>query len=319
MKRALVIGALGQDGYYLSRQLHAMNYEVVGTSHRLSNEPDPFPFVDFRRLSLQDERGIARLLEDVQPDEIYNLAARASSAQLFDDAVSTGDINGLAVARLLAHANSLLPSVRFCQALSSEVFAMADESPQTESTPPSPCNAYGAAKAYAWHLVRAFRAQRGMFVCGALLYNHESPRRPPHFVTRKVAQAVARIAAGAGDRLSLGPAHHRRDWGHAADAVRAMHLMLQHDEPADYVVATGVTHSVAELCDTAFATVGLDYRDHVDFSASDDRRREALELRGDPRLAREKLDGQPRIRFEELIQGMVREECRALAETAEPR
>jgi GDPmannose 4,6-dehydratase len=310
MKRALVIGALGQDGAYLTDLLLRQGYEVIGTSHR-APDPETAYAGQLRRLDLASFDAIRALLSEIRPDEVYNLAARASSAQLFDDAIQSGDINGLAVARFLEALHQVAPHARFCQALSSEIFAGATESPQTEATPVSPCNAYGAAKVYARHMVGAYRDQRGLFACGAILYNHESPLRPPHFVTRKVARAVARIARGSSEILQLGPAENRRDWGHARDHVRALHLMLQRDEPQDFIVATGATHSVAQLCETAFAAAGLDYRRHVVFADIPGRRAENCELRGDAGKARRLLGWSAETSFGELIREMVEAELLA--------
>lgn len=263
-------------------------------------------------LDLSDLSAIESVIADANPAEVYNFAARAASSQLFDDPVATGDINGLAVTRLLDVIARNFPEARFCQALSSEVFALADRAPQAETTPASPANAYGAAKTYAWHMVKAFRDQYSIFACGALLYNHESPRRPETFVTRKITAAVARIAAGSKEKLLLGNPNHRRDWGHARDHVRAMHLMLAAPGPGDYVVATGVARSVADFCEAAFDHVGLDYNDHVVFGAAQSRRSEACELRGNPSKAGDLLGWQPEISFHELVAEMVEHDRRLL-------
>jgi GDPmannose 4,6-dehydratase len=302
---ALIVGALGQDGHYLTQHLLGLGYRVIGTTHRslesvtasYSGELLQFPLDDFSRIS--------EILKKYQPDEIYNLAARASSAQLLDDALASGDINGLAVTRILTALVQHAPRARFCQALSSEIFANSCESPQHEATPMTPCNAYGAAKAYARHSVIDFRANRGVFACGAILYNHESTLRPSHFVTRKVTQAAARIALGSKEFLQLGNAEHRRDWGHAHDYVRAMHLMLNHSVPDDYIVATGITHSIADLCEIAFEFVGLDYRQYVKFQPNPLRRREIQELRGNPSKASRNLGWKAETSFRELIREMV--------------
>lgn len=312
MKTALIIGALGQDGFYLTEALLQRGYYVIGTTHQ-----DPEIHADFQgsilhRLFLTEFSEIRELLLKYQPDEVYNLAARASSAQLSDDPVATGDINGLAVARLLEAIIQYSPLSRFCQALSSEIFAMSPTSPQSEQTAVIPVNAYGAAKTYAMHLVQSYRRHRKVFACGAILYNHESPRRPPHFVTRKITQAVARIALGSHEKLQLGNPNHRRDWGHARDHVRAMYLMLQHPNPDDYVVATGVTHSVAEFCDLAFQYVGMNYRDHVTFAPDAERRHEAVVLCGDIQKAQNVLGWTPSVKLPMLIQEMIDEDLRLL-------
>ncbi|WP_298604258.1 GDP-mannose 4,6-dehydratase [Zoogloea sp.] len=304
-KKALVIGALGQDGTYLTELLLAKGYTIIGTTHRdavalAGGYPAPL-----RHLDLRSQDAIATLIAAEQPDEIYNLGARASSAHLSDDAEQTGDINGLAVTRLLEAIRRHSPHSRLCQALSSEIFARCVVSPQNEHTPPSPANAYGAAKTYALHMLQAYRDQYGLFACGAILYNHESPLRPAQFVTRKVTRCVARIASGVTETLQLGNAEHRRDWGHARDHVRAMHSMLQQERAEDFVIATGITHSIADLCRIAFEAAGLDFRDHVTFQHDPSRRSEGLELCGDADKARRLLGWTPEISFEALIREMV--------------
>lgn len=304
-RKALIIGALGQDGSYLTELLLGRGYAVVGTTHRdPASLARPYPG-ELRQLDLGRFDQVSALIEEQQPDEIYNLGALASSAHLFDEAIVSGDINGLAATRILEAILQFSPRSRFCQALSSEIFANSTTSPQNESTPVAPSNAYGAAKTYALHMLGAYRSHQKLFACGAILYNHESPRRPAHFVTRKVTLGAARIALGARETLQLGSADHRRDWGHARDHVRAMHLMLQHDVPEDFVVATGITHSVAELCEIAFGIVGLDFRQHVSFQPHIERRQELHELRGDPSKARQHLGWQAEVTFRELIREMV--------------
>ncbi len=300
-----MIGALGQDGRYLSNWLVRQGYSVIGTTHR-----SPAPGVDLhpgplRWLDLASPDSVRDAIREVQPDEIYNLGARSSSAHLFDDASRTGEINGLGVTRLLEAVHRFSPTARLCQALSSEIFAGCRTSPQDERTPVAPANAYGAAKAYALHMLQAYRARHGLFACGAILYNHESPMRPAHFVTRKVTQCVARIASGSREKLVLGNAQHRRDWGHARDHVRAMHLMLQHPEPDDYVIATGVTHSIEELCRRAFGLVGLDYKDHIVFQTDDSRRAEPVTLCGNASKASRILGWAPETSFESLLREML--------------
>ncbi len=312
MKRALIIGTLSQDGFYLTEHLLHEGYEVFGTTHRPLGPRLPPYAGQIRNLDLTRFDDIRSLFAELKPDEIFNLAARASSAQLFDDAIATGDINGLAVTRMLEALCKESPTSRFCQASSSEIFAASLETPQNETTPIAPSNAYGAAKAYALHMVRSYREHHKLFACSAILYNHESPLRPPHFITRKIARCVARIACGSEEILELGAAEHRRDWGHARDHVRALHKMLQQDQPEDFVVATGVTHSVAELCETAFAIAGLDYLRHVSFGPMPERRLETGELRGDPSKARRQLDWSPGTSWEEWIREMIEVELAEL-------
>ena len=305
-RKALVIGALGQDGHYLTQQLLAEGCHVTGTTHRILPPGDTAAYPGtLRQLDLAQEDSLRSLVRELQADEIYNLGARASSDHLFDDATRTGEVNGLAVTRLLEAIRQFSPHTRLCQALSSEVFAGCSTSPQDEQTPVAPVNAYGAAKTYALHMLQMYRARHGLHACGALLYNHESPRRAPHFVTRKVSLGAARIALGSGEKLQLGNAAHRRDWGHARDHVRAMRLMLRHPEPADYVVATGVTHSIEDLCHVAFSKVGLNHRDHVVFGGDPARRSEPVVLCGNAEKARRVLGWVPEVGFERLIGEMV--------------
>lgn len=256
-------------------------------------------------LDLADLAQVEGAIQRHAPDEIYNFAARASSAQLFDDPLATAEINGVAVGRLLEAIRRHRPAARFCQASSSEVFAGTTSSPQDETTSRQPINAYGAAKAFADHLVAAYRHSCGLFACSAILYPHESPRRPIHFLVRKVAHAAARIAAGLERTLDLGNLGAVRDWGYAPDAVEAMRRMLQQPVPRDYVVATGEPHTVGDVCETAFARVGLDWRRHV---AVDDQLRRPPEgvLRiGDPARARAELNWAPSLTFAELIGHIV--------------
>ncbi|HQZ02150.1 MAG TPA: GDP-mannose 4,6-dehydratase [Thauera sp.] len=305
MRKALIIGALGQDGFYLTELLLRLGYTVIGTTHHDLGRMAGTYRGTLRHLDLRNQKDISALLSAEQPEEIYNLGARASSGQLSDDAEQTGDINGLGVTRLLEAIRRFSPHSRLCQALSSEIFAKSSISPQDEETPLAPANAYGAAKTYALHMLRTYRAQYDLFVCGAILYNHESPLRPANFVTRKVTRCVARIASGNAHSLQLGSASHRRDWGHARDHVRGMHLMLQHGTAEDFIIGTGVTHTIADLCKTAFEAVGLDFCRYVTFQPDPTRREEDLELRGDASKARRLLGWQPEISFEALIREMV--------------
>lgn len=307
-RRALVTGVTGQDGWYLARQLLAAGYEVVGTSHRadateaLDVEGRRLPLV---RMELGDLAQIQGVIDRVQPDEIYNFAARASSAQLFDDPLATADINGVAVARLLEAIVRSQRPIRFCQASSSEIFGGAVASPQDESTPVAPRNAYAAAKAFADHLVAAYRSGHGVYACSAVLYPHESPRRPPHFLVRKVAQAAARIRAGRQQNVTLGDLDAVRDWGYAPDYVDAMHRMLQGAQPRDYVIATGQPHTVREVCEAAFGHLGLDWRAHVIVDQTLKRPPETVARIGNAARARRELGWQPTRDFPQLVAELV--------------
>ena len=316
VKTALVTGVLGQDGFYLAKLLSARGYRVIGTSHRGPGRLDLAghgnPPVEVLGLELADGAAIRALVRQWRPAHIYNLAARASSAQLFDDAAATAEINGLAVVHLLEAIRTESAETRFCQASSSEVFARSAESPQSEGTPLRPRNAYGAAKVFAQNMVEAYREQFGIFACSAILFNHESPRRGLHFVTRKITSAAARVRAGLEQTLTIGNIDGRRDWSFAGDLVRGMWLMLEQPEPEDYVLASGETHSVRELCELAFGRLGLDYREHVKVDPAQQRPPDAVELRGDPSKARVRLGWRPAVGFEELVYMMVDADCKAL-------
>lgn len=315
-RTALITGVLGQDGTYLAKLLVAQRYTVVGTTHRkdaisplkVNGTEVPLVYMD-----LADSQSIQHALERYQPDEIYNLASRASSLQLFDDAIATAEINGLSVVRFLELIRSICPKTRFCQASSSEVFAKSAVSPQNENTPLRPRNAYGAAKVFAQNMVETFRERFGIFACSAILYNHESPLRGMDYVTRKVTATAARVAAGQTKAITLGNLESRRDWGFAGDYVNAMWLMLQQPEPDDYVIATGETHSVRELCELAFSRVGLDYRNHVVIDQQLARGPDTVELRGDASRARANLGWRPSVTFRELVYLMVDADRSALA------
>lgn len=304
--KALVTGISGQDGWYLARRLLELGYEVIGASHREAGTIDVAGArVRVEVMPLDDAAAIERVIADHKPDEMYNFAARASSAQLFDDALATAEINGVAIARMLEAIRKHSPATRFCQASSSELFAGATATPQDESTPRAPLNAYGAAKAFADHLVAAYRASYGVFACSAILYPHESPRRPPHFLVRKVTNAAAAIKAGRMQTIALGDLSAVRDWGYAVDTVEAMRRMLQRPSPRDYVIATGVPHTVRDVCEIAFAHVGLDYRAHVVTDPTLVRAAEQVTRIGNPARAREELEWTPSLTFDQLIGYMV--------------
>lgn len=303
-KTALITGVSGQDGSYLAELLIDKGYRVVGTSHRDAVEP-PVPGAGVRQLDLGDTRAVDDLVAALRPDEIYNVAARASSAQLFDEPLETADINGLATVRFLEAMRKHAPQSRFCQAASSEVFAGTRFSPQDESLSVAPVNSYGAAKAYGWHMIQMYRARYGLHACTAILFNHESPRRAEHYVTRRISKGVAMIAAGLADRLQLGSLDSSRDWSFAGDVVRAMWLMLQHETGDDYVIASGKTHSVRDFCRIAFDHVGLDYQKYVTLDPAFKGRHEAVGLRGNPTRAQVQLGWAPQMAFDEMVRLMV--------------
>jgi GDPmannose 4,6-dehydratase len=309
MTNALITGISGQDGWYLARRLLGLGYSVVGTTHRrdaagsidIEGRAVPMVYVD-----LGDVAQIEAAVQAHAPDEIYNLGCRSSSAQLFDDPLATADINGVAVARWLEAIVRHRPSAKFCQASSAEVFAGATTTPQSEDTLRVPLNAYGAAKAFGDHLVAAYRT-RGVFACSAILYPHESPRRPLHYLVHKVTNAAARK-----QQVKLGDLSAVRDWGFAPDVVEAMRLMLQAQAPRDYVIATGEGHTVQDVCDAAFAHVDLDWRAYVVVEEGLRRGAEPITRIGDSRRARTDLAWAPSLTFRELIGHLVNSDRAAL-------
>lgn len=260
-----------------------------------------------------DQRSMTETLAQYRPKEIYNFAAYSSGAGMYDDPVGVGEVNGIAVARILEAIRAVDVGIRFCQASSREIFGEAVESPQNESTPVNPRSPYGAAKLYADSMIRIYRQRYGIFACSAILFNHESPRRGLGFVTRKITHEAARIKLGLAKELHLGNLNAQRDWGFAGDFVRAMWLMLQQENANDYVLATGQVHSVRELCDLAFSHLGLDYRDHVREDEASYRPAEAALLVGDITKARTELKWQPEVSFKKLVQMMVDEDLRSLS------
>jgi GDPmannose 4,6-dehydratase len=307
---ALITGVNGQDGSYLAELLLGKGYQVLGTVRpgsrqnlgRIAHIERQIEIFD---LELLDRPAMQRIIEDHRPSELYNVAARASSSQLHADPVLTAEYNGVAVAHLLEAIRHVDPSIRFCQASSSEMFGNANRSPQDEDTPFHPRNAYGAAKLYGHWMTANYRDTHGLFACSAILFNHESPRRGHEFVTRKISRAVAMIRAGQQSALALGDLEARRDWGFAGDYVHAMWQMLQAPVAADFVIATGVTHSVRELCEIAFRRAGLDYKQYVIENPGDKRQPESVQLVGNPARAEKVLGWKRSTSFVELIEMMV--------------
>ena len=310
MPRALITGITGQDGSYLAELLLGKGYEVwglirstsSGTYERIEHVLDQLHMVEG---DMRDEGSLVRALKSARPAEIYNLAAHSIVHNSFGQPVLTADVTGLGVARILEAIRETDPEIRFYQASSSEMYGRTTVSPQTEGTLLVPASPYAVAKVYGHLLTQNYRSAYGMFAASGILFNHESPRRGRQFVTRKVSDGVARISLGLADKLELGNMEAKRDWGFAGDYVEAMWLMLQQPEPDDFVVATGVQHSVRELVDYAFGLVGLDYRDHVEFSATNLRPSDVESTRGDASKARRKLGWEPKVAFEELIKMMV--------------
>jgi GDPmannose 4,6-dehydratase len=308
--RALITGVTGQDGSYLAELLLEKGYDVYGMVRRSST-------VNFERIAhvqdrltlvpgdLLDESSIMGVLAECRPDEVYNLAAQSFVQTSFSQAVFTGEATALGVTRMLDAIRIIKPDTRFYQASSSEMFGKVREVPQTEMTPFHPRSPYGVAKVYGHWITVNYRESYDLHASSGILFNHESPRRGLEFVTRKVTNGVARIKVGLDKQIRLGNLDASRDWGFAGDFVRAMWQMLQQDEPGDYVVSTGETHTVRELCDVAFSRVGLNYEDHVVIDEAYFRPAEVDLLVGDPKKASADLGWSPEVAFVELIEMMV--------------
>jgi GDPmannose 4,6-dehydratase len=315
--RALITGITGQDGSYLAELLLENGYEVAGMVRRSST-------VNFERIAhiqhklvllpgdLLDEMSIVEVISSFRPTEVYNLAAQSFVQTSFSQPVFTGEATGLGVTRVLDAIRNVDPSIRFYQASSSEMFGKVRETPQTELTPFHPRSPYGVAKVYGHWITVNYRESYGLHACSGILFNHESPRRGVEFVTRKVTNGAARISRGLERELRLGNLDAQRDWGYAGDYVRAMWQMLQLDEPEDFVVATGETHSVRELCETAFSCVGLDYNEFVVVDEQYFRPAEVDQLVGDAKKARIDLGWSPSVSFAELIEMMVASDLEAI-------
>lgn len=318
MKKALITGITGQDGSYLAELLLEQGYEVHGIIRRASSfnteRIDHLyqdPHIAGTRLFLHygdvtDSSQIANLLYDVQPEEIYHLAAQSHVRVSFDTAEYTGDVTGLGTVRLLEAMRKVgLKGAKFYQASSSEMYGKVLEVPQTEETPFYPRSPYACAKAYAFHLTVNYRESYGIHASNGILFNHESPRRGETFVTRKITRAATRIKLGLQDKLYLGNLDARRDWGYAPDYVRAMWLMLQHGDGEDFVVATNETHSVKEFVQETFALLDLDWEEHVEYDKRYERPTEVDLLIGDPAKAKKLLDWEPTVTFKDLVRIMV--------------
>ncbi|HRX05833.1 MAG TPA: GDP-mannose 4,6-dehydratase [Kiritimatiellia bacterium] len=310
MKKALITGITGQDGSYLAELLLSQGYAVTGMVRRASTETFERiahfkDRVDLRQADLLDQFSLVKILDDVQPDEIYNLAAMSFVPTSWTQPVLTGEFTALGVTRLLEAMRMVCPKARFYQASSSEMFGKVLETPQTEKTPFYPRSPYGVAKAYGHFITVNYRESYNLFALSGILFNHESPRRGKEFVTRKITDAVARIKLGTQKELRMGNLDAKRDWGFAGDYVRAMWMMLQQDAADDYVVATGETHSVREFLQIAFSHVGLNFEDYVVIDPEFIRPAEVELLLGNPAKAREKLGWKPEVSFEQLVTRMV--------------
>jgi len=310
MKRALITGVTGQDGSYLAEFLLEKGYRVFGMVRRSSTE-------NFERIAhirdnielvqadLLDQLSLITVLREVEPDEVYNLAAMSFVPTSWSQPVLTAEFTALGVTRMLEAVRLVNEDTKFYQASSSEMFGKVKESPQNENTPFYPRSPYGVAKVYGHGITVNYRESYGIFGCSGILFNHESPRRGKEFVTRKISDGVARIKVGKAETLSLGNLDAERDWGFAGDYVKAMWLMLQQDEPDDYVVGTGVTHSVREFVRKAFDRVGLNWEDYVKVDTSLIRPAEVEHLRADASKARSRLGWKPDVSFDELVNMMV--------------
>ena len=310
MKRALITGIGGQDGSYLAELLLERGYEVAGMVRPGAVEYPNLEAVRERiellEADLLDQRSLATALDAARPGEVYNLAAPSFVPASWERPVETAEFAAVGATSLLEAIRTVDPAIRVYQASSSEIFGEPRQSPQTEETPLEPVTPYGVAKAYAHFIVSSYRRQYGLFACSGILYNHESPRRPLEFLPRKVAHGAAAISLGLQEELVLGDLDARRDWGYAGDYVRAMWLMLQEDEPGDYIVASGTSHSVRELVQCAFAHVGLDWEEHVRVDPA--LQRGAAELHrlvGDASRAHGRLSWRRELDFEQLVHLLV--------------
>lgn len=310
MKKALITGITGQDGSYLAEFLLEKGYRVFGAVRRSSTE-------NFERINhlrdrielvqadLLDQLSLITVLKEVEPDEVYNLAAMSFVPTSWNQPVLTAEFTGLGVTRVLEAIRLMNKDIKFYQASSSEMFGKVKETPQNENTPFYPRSPYGVAKVYGHCITVNYRESYGMFACCGILFNHESPRRGLEFVTRKISDGVARIKLGKTEKLHMGNLDAERDWGYAGDYVKAMWLMLQQSEPDDYVVGTGVTHSVREFAEKAFARVGLNWEELVAVDQNLIRPAEVEHLRADASKARAKLGWEPTVSFDELVNMMV--------------
>jgi GDPmannose 4,6-dehydratase len=321
-KRAIITGITGQDGSYLAELLLEKGYEVVGMVRR-SSAPNLWRIehlldrLTLKPADLLDQLSMIRLIDEVRPHELYNLAAMSFVPASWDQPMLTGEYNSQGVTRLLDAVRRVDPTIRFYQASSSEMFGKVRETPQRETTPFYPRSPYGVSKVFAHYITVNYRESYSLFAVSGMLFNHESPRRGLEFVTRKVTDGVARIKLGRANTLSIGNLDAHRDWGYAGDYVRAMWLMLQQDRPDDYVIATGVSHSVRDLIEIAFAHAGLDWQKYVRVDPALLRPAEVEHLLGDSTKARQVLGWSPQVNFRQLIEMMVDADLERLS-TAHP-
>lgn len=315
MRVALITGVTGQDGAYLAKLLLDKGYQVHGMVRRGSTLPferiaDLTDLITLHQGDLLDQMALIRLLEEVKPTEVYNLAAQSFVPTSFDQPILTGEVTALGVTRILEAIRTVDPNIRFYQASSSEMFGKVQEEPQTEKTPFWPRSPYGVSKMYGHWMTVNYRESYNMFACSGILFNHESPLRGIEFVTRKISYAVARIAHGLQKELRLGNLDAERDWGFAGDYVEAMWLMLQAEKPDDYVVATGKKYTVREFAKLAFDRVNIDWEEHVVVDERFYRPADVNTLCGNPAKAKKELGWQPKVSFEQLVHMMVDEDMK---------
>ncbi|MBI2414141.1 MAG: GDP-mannose 4,6-dehydratase [Deltaproteobacteria bacterium] len=320
-KKAFITGVTGQDGSYLSEFLLSKGYEVYGMVRRASVERfERIEHIKDRMHLVQgdltDQSSLDEAVKAIMPDEIYNLAAQSFVPTSWNQPTLTGEVTGMGATRLLESVKKIKPDARFYQASSSEMFGKVREVPQDELTPFHPRSPYGVAKVYAHFITVNYRESYNMFACSGILFNHESPRRGLEFVTRKITNGVARIKLGLASELRLGNLDAKRDWGFAGDYVEAMWMMLQHNEPDDFVVATGETHSVREFVELAFGAAGLDWKKYVVIDPKFIRPAEVELLIGSPKKAKDKLGWSPKVSFPELVSMMVEGDLRTLKSSA---
>jgi GDPmannose 4,6-dehydratase len=309
-RRALITGITGQDGSYLAEFLLEKGYRVFGMVRRASTETFErvahlLERIDLHEGDLHDQLSLITRLKETQPDEVYNLAAQSFVPTSFEQPILTGEVTALGVTRILEAIRLVNPGIRFYQASTSEMFGKVRESPQSETTPFHPRSPYGVAKVYGHYITGNYRESYGVFACSGILFNHESPRRGKQFVTRKITDGVARIKAGRARELRLGNLDAYRDWGYAKDYVEAMWLMLQQPAPDDYVIATGETHSIRELCKLAFSRAGLDWEQYVVVDPALVRPAEVDRLVGNASKAHRVLGWRAKTSFSELVDIMV--------------
>lgn len=319
MKNALITGITGQDGSYLAKFLLDKGYKVFGTYRRLSTPNfwrlqylDIFEKINLISADMVDASSLFEAVRLSEPDEIYHLAAQSFVGASFEQTVGTGDITGLSVARILEGIRQIDSGIKFYQASTSELYGDGGTKVQNETTPFMPSSPYAAAKLYGYWITQIYRKGYGIFACNGILFNHESPLRSVEFVTRKISNTVARISLGLEKELHLGNMDAKRDWGYAPEYVESMWLMLQQEEPDDYVIATNETHSVREFAEKAFEIVGMDWQDYVKVDKRFMRPLDVNYLQGDYSKAQRKLGWTPNVKFNELVSLMVKEDIKQM-------